>query len=220
MAPDGSGCAAGARHWNRGCRSEPACSATARCAGRSPGRIGPSRSAEGRAGAILSATPSVSTSDEKRPSCGFHRSVWQPSDDMSVASDAGQPVAPVLRIGNDACRARLQPRIGLELPVQLRADVEPHAKPGRPGFGKTRAERVVARRTRIRAGDARSRASGRPACPSASSSTAAGAMGRDRYRVDPVRLVKLASARRAGTPNVRRGRNAARAARAAPCWGG
>ena len=39
------------------------------------GRIGPRISAERRAGAILSAIPSRSTSEENLPSCGFQRSV-------------------------------------------------------------------------------------------------------------------------------------------------
>ena len=64
---------------------------------------------------------------------------------------AGEPPAPIARIGEDMGGAGGQ-RFVLQKPMQLRADIQPHGQPGRAGGGKTGAQRVIFRCQLIRAG--------------------------------------------------------------------
>ena len=84
-------------------------------------------------GAAASARVQPSALDQRREAArgGFQRSVWQPSEVTSVARDAGEPEGPVLRIGQDRRRVRARLGEARELPVELRAEIEPGRQPRR-----------------------------------------------------------------------------------------
>ena len=97
--------------------------------------------------------------------CGFQRSVWQPSEVASEASDAAEPEGPVLRVGEDGGDARRRLGEAAELPEELRPEVQPRRQPRRAGLGEAGAGGVVGG-GRARPGRrARSRAPAAPGRP-------------------------------------------------------
>ena len=102
-----------------------------------------------------------------------------------VGGDAGEPEAPVLRVGEDrGAPCANSAGKALLLPEELRAEIEADRQARRAGLGEGRADCVVLGRAARRGRRTRSRAPAAPARPSPSTSAAGRAVRGDGDGVD------------------------------------
>ena len=155
--------AAAATRWNRGCRRTPASGGRGRSPPPPPAAPARARRRQPHRRHQPAPAHAVHQRREVAAACGSHRSVWQPSEVLSVARTRDSRMVQYCGYMQDRRRPAPSPR-GSVAPARRSAAprLSPTGRRGEPVSAKARADRIIRGGELVRPGDTRSRA---PAAP-------------------------------------------------------